>query len=803
MMGSVPLEQTSWNNRGYRWLIAVVAGADRAALNRDLLVLAVLGLFLVSGIWHSLIVPPFEKPDEVPHYAFARNLSRGEGLPVQDGSFDRLSSGEYHQAPLYYILVGRLIAGIDQNDFHELVQPNPQANVGDPFRAGNKNLMLYSAAQRPLQNTNLALHVGRWFSLFLGALTLLFTYLTARLVFPGSFILPWLVLATVATIPQFAFISTSFSNDNLAVMLAAVVIYWLARLLAREDRAPVLWWEWAVLGALLGLAALSKIHVLSLFALAILVALWLGARRRSWRLPLAALLLVFPLVLAIAGWWYWRNYHLYGNLLGVTPLWTRGSPPALGDFWGEMRGLRFSFWGLFGWFNVPLPRWTYRVLDAVSLAAVLGLLLSGVRVWRREGPTALNRPAVRVVVLLISWALMLIGLIGYSLRFVQMGQGRLLLPAVGALGILLILGLRYWALLLDRLRGTGGVRRAGRPIPVLALLPVGLLGCSLYALTTLLPQSYYAPAPLRTLPADVQPVHTIYDDRLELLGISLPKGRFKRGDAVPVTLYLRTSTLLSDNYRLFVQLLDEEHREIANITTHPGWGRNPTSLWQPGLVYPDSYQLTVDGDPGQGSPLLAAVYVGFLDPETGFPVSARTTKGAPAPDVVGFVEVAPSQPVEAGAEGLVSTKVAFSDAINLVAYSFPTRIGEGQPPEAGDKLRFPVEMLWEANGSPTGEYTAFVHMTGPASAGSSAGEFVAGFDRPPADERFPTQYWRAGDRTLSEFDLSPARDLAPGVYEVWAGLYRSDSGGQGRLAVMDTSLPVQDNAVLLGSVEVR
>jgi hypothetical protein len=98
------------------------------------------------------------------------------------------------QAPLYYFLVGRLIASIDQSDFDQINQQNPHANLGNPLYPGNKNLMLYSARRLPLSGTNLAMHVGRWFSLVLSCLTILLVYLIARLAFPGHFYLRWLIV---------------------------------------------------------------------------------------------------------------------------------------------------------------------------------------------------------------------------------------------------------------------------------------------------------------------------------------------------------------------------------------------------------------------------------------------------------------------------------------------------------------------------------------------------------------------------------------------------------------------------------
>jgi hypothetical protein len=106
-------------------------------------------------------------------------------------------------------------------------------------------------------------------------------------------------------------------------------------------------------------------------------------------------------------------------------------------------------------------------------------------------------------------------------------------------------------------------------------------------------------------------------------------------------------------------------------------------------------------------------------------------------------------------------------------------------------------MLWEAQGRPQGEYTAFVHLVEPG------GDPVAGFDRPPADHGFATPYWRQGDRFLSDFTLALPPGLPSGAYQLWAGLYRSDSQGDLRLPVQDADRPAQDDRVLLGTIEIK
>ncbi len=94
-----------------------------------------LGLYLALGVAYSLVVPPFETPDELFHHAFARHIAQGGGLPVQDARSSGPWAQEGSQAPLYYLLVGGLTRGIDQNDFDALTKPNPRANIGDPYGA--------------------------------------------------------------------------------------------------------------------------------------------------------------------------------------------------------------------------------------------------------------------------------------------------------------------------------------------------------------------------------------------------------------------------------------------------------------------------------------------------------------------------------------------------------------------------------------------------------------------------------------------------------------------------------------------
>ncbi len=765
------------------WQQSGTLGRSNSRTERALLAAVVL-LFVGLGLWNSLAVPPFEKPDEVYHYAFARHLAQGNPLPVQTTEAAGPWLHEGTQAPLYYFLLGRLIAGIDQSDFDRLNVQNPQVNLGVPLSPGNKNLMLYSSRPLPLRGTNLAVHVGRWFSLALGCLGLLLTCLTARLAFPPRSLLPVLTVLLVVVIPQVGFIFSSVSNDSMIAAVSLAVIYWLARLVARDARAPVGWWEWGVLGLLLGLAALSKLQGLVLLAPAGLTILWVGWQRRSWRLFVSAALLVAVPALAVAGWWYWRNYVLYGEWLAANRLLTitglRTTPRTWNGFVGEMNGLRYSFWGLFGWFNISLPGWIYKTLDAVTLLAFAGLAISGIQTWRRDGRGRLDAPAVRVRLFLGIWVVILVAFMVYWSTFATSSQGRLLFPMLSAFATLLIAGVGYWASLLPcRWR-----------LPALGLLPAALAACSLYSLLVVLPAAYRPPQAVAALPDGAQETRLTYDDQVELVGIALPDGRFSPGQSVPVTLYLAAPHRLETNLFLVLQLLDENGRTIGNVTTHPGWGRLPTSMWEPGRIYEDRYEVLISQPIDQRSPLRASVYVTFARPEdTAAPLQAYSATGAPASPMVGQVSVVPARPPTRADSDLLPVEVTFGDGIRLTGQRVPAAAS------AGGEL--PVALFWEAQAAPQGDYTAFVHLL------DADGARMAGFDAPPAANRYPTHFWQPGDRILSEFALLLPADLPAGDYGLWAGLYPSESAGAARLTVVASDRTVQNQSILLGTVTVR
>jgi len=665
------------------------------------LVAILLSVFFLTGIAYSLVVPPFETPDEIYHYAFARHLAGGNGLPVQGPEMTGPWEQEGSQPPLYYSLVALLTAGIDQSGLDEFTVRNPRANLGDPHQPGNKNYMLFSAESRPLKGVNLALHVGRWISVVLGTLTVLFSYLLARFAFPADRWARLLATAMVATIPQFSFISASVSNDIMVTVVSAAALVWLAAICGRPWREGIRKWEWIGTGLLLGLGALSKLQGLGLLPLTALVVLIRFGRNREWNTFLRGAILVGCMVLIVAGWWYTRNLYLYGdpfgtrNLLSVTG--QRVEPLSIQSLFGELRGLQMSFWGIFGWFSILLPSWIYSLFELLTALAVSGAAVDLIRKLKSaRGPGAILEQSDTTLGIAWIWALTSLALLGYWISVALGSQGRLLFPAITALAVVAVTGLRFWA---------GFLPRVGR-IGLGIIIPLGLWSCSLFALVELLPVSYGfgdAAGSLEEPPADATPVGKVYGDGVELVAARLPDPDSFSGNSVSLTLYFRATQLQERDLELFIHLLDAFDRQIGNVTSHPGWGARPLTLWQPGLIYEDSYQIPLD----RPSPNFARILVGFVDPHS----TALENEGLLP--VAGGGPRIESRVIWTHYEDLEPMAVRYDSGISLVGVALGQRdiqVSTRQLIELGQDRTMWVAMRWQETVYSDTEYAASLRL---------------------------------------------------------------------------------------------
>jgi hypothetical protein len=269
-----------------------------------------LALYLALALWHSVVNPLFESPDERFHIGVVVHLVRAGSLPVQVPGRETLWQQEGSQPPLYYMLLAALTRGLGLplNDFEILYHPNPHAAPGDASRVANRNLALHGPMESfPWRGAALTLHFWRAVSVLLSALTVFATVQAIALLFPGH---PSLSLGAgllVALNPMFLFISGSINNDNLVNATAALTLWLLALRLRRGFAVRRV----VGLGLALGAAALAKLSGLVLWPLTAVFLLGIATRERRWARGLREIAVVFGIALSLCAWWFIRNLILY------------------------------------------------------------------------------------------------------------------------------------------------------------------------------------------------------------------------------------------------------------------------------------------------------------------------------------------------------------------------------------------------------------------------------------------------------------------------------------------------------------
>jgi 4-amino-4-deoxy-L-arabinose transferase-like glycosyltransferase len=725
-------------------------------------------LFFLLAAIYSIITPLFESPDEVWHYPFVWHLAREWSLPLQDPANPQLWQQEGSQPPLYYWLAALLTAPLSTDDLPDLIYRNPHADIGVVRPDGNANIIIHTAREQwPWSGAVLAVHLVRLFSGLLGSGTVLLTYGLGRLLWPEKPAFALVAMAFVAFNPMFIFISASVNNDNLITFLATLTLLWLVKLGLREGQPA--WWHFVGLGLMLGAAALAKVSGLGLVGLSGLTLLLWGVYRRSWWWAVGGNVIISLLVAAIAGWWYWRNFQLYGDWSGTTAMITmmgpRSTQPTPGQFLAESSGLVRSFWGLFGYFNVPLPSVIYQGLNLIFGLGLVGLLVRLIRpVPPSSAPGGRDKNIFTWLILLGWLVILLLGFVQWTLR-TPATQGRLLFPALSVVALIWAWG--WLALASDRLMALPGLVMLG----VALWVPWGVIG-----------PAYSRPASIPSLPAVAQPLEATFGRSIQLLGYRQDQAVVRPGETLTLTLYWRGVEPIPTDYTVFVHVLDAQDLIVAQRNLFPGGGLYPTRQWLVGQIFADRYSLQLPST--AYAPSQARFEVGLYDHTTGqrLPVSS----GASGGDNMRFGQIKIEPLLGSGQPN--PQQLLFEDHIELIGYALDRRQAR-----AGDSLT--VTLYWRAEAVPSQNYKVFVHLVGEGE------QRAAQHDSDPQNGAAPTTSWLPGQTVVDAHPLTIAPDTPPGTYQLRVGLYDGPTGQRLRL-LQDGDGSVQADSITLPGVRV-
>jgi len=735
--------------------------------------------YLVLTLAYGVVIPPFENLDEIEHFGVARYVADTGRLPVQGEA----ALGAYHvrqeasQPPLYYLLAGPFLrlSRIPTDDTAAYLAPNPYVTCGTEAIRSNKATLRHDpfAEAFPWHGGLLALHWLRLFSTALQALTILGVYAIARRVFPHQLGIPTLAAALTAFNPQFLIVASGVNNDNIATPVITWALY-VTVLVVQEGLSLR---RALTLGVLIGLAALSKLTGLVLLpfaALAVILSFRFHPKRFQYanrvgnvQSEIRNLIVLVGSALAVAGWWYVRNWQLYRDPTGLSPMLDivgRRGPVPMGLMLSEL-GLVFrSYWGQF-----PCAFFDSTVYYAAwALVATIGLIGAawGLRHQRAAAKVALYGLALWLVIVLVGW-------LRWDLTTPAPG-GRLLFAAVGATSTLLAYGLTC-LLPPHSLRSTlyaycGSVVMAG----------VGLLALLAWV------RPLFAPPPARDV-AHIHPEHLLqaqFGANIALLGYDLRADAPGPGHFVDVTLYWRALGRISSDYTLALQLAalaPGDTRTLLNFNTWPGGGNLPTSAWPIGPVIVDRYRVPLPPDTGvtQAWRLQALWY----DAQVGarLPLALDAQPGGEALTLDTF-RVKGTHQVDATLPDAsrLPSPVTFDRAIALTHAQV-----DAHAPASGLRVR----LLWQSLGPLSQDVTIFVH------AYDASGKLVATGDGPPLGGNFPTSLWQSGDLVLDEHVMVLPDTLSSSGVRVTVGLYRPEDGI--RLSAIQGTTRLPDDEMII------
>lgn len=468
--GAPPAAQTSHvrprAGAAWAWARATLARVPRAG--RWCFVIALVN----SAVW-GVVVPPFQVPDEIAHFAYAQYMAQTGNAPPQ-GAQPQYSPQE--QAALegsgFFSVIGRpeqraVLTPLEDAQLRQLLVGKSPSGGGGATSASNQPPLYYAMealAYRLSPSSEIfnRLALMRLLSALLAACTVLAVYLFLRELMPGT---PWawtVGALAVAFQPTFAFISAGVQGDNLLYLASAGTFL----MLLRAYRHGFTTGRAAIIGLIVGAGLLAKLTYIALIPGIGLALLLLAYRHLSHgRGPAAKSLAVAVGVAAIPVLVYallnvevWhRGSPLAGGLAVVGANRTAtGSPVTLNEtldyvwqlylprlwFMHHTYFVKWPFWeiwfngsiGHFGWLDYTFPGWVYSDGRYV-LYLLLALAIAGAVRVRRS-----IVPVLPILACFGVMALGLLGAIGYSgIRYrlssgYQFEQARYLFPLLALYG---------------------------------------------------------------------------------------------------------------------------------------------------------------------------------------------------------------------------------------------------------------------------------------------------------------------------------------------------------------------------------
>lgn len=400
--------------------------------------------FLLKGLYLIFIIPPWEAPDEPGHVAYVLYLYKYKHVPSSLKPYILTSisdSVRKNRKNLEAVRSSRLktLTTVELFDRNETKLDAPiLANMAS-------NPPLYYIYLLPFYKLSLflpsywtiiLLRVG---SLLLGSLSLVVIFFISKKLFPASLVIPYLVTFFVSFQPMFSFISGIVNKDVMVVFAFLLFLYFAVNELnSKESRKN----NFIYLTAITSLSPLIMPQLFILIPLYFIL-LFLKKGREKFSHYFSSILVITPSIL----WFLYKfssegfgylSYSVQNIQNTTTPFWRypiefiQGKQPI---------GIFMSFWGFFGWLDVPMPKWTYGLYLIFICVSLFGYLI-----YRKKAMAIFSKSKKLFIFLTSAFIVYSLFIFVFDIQYFILSHkfnihGRYLAPILPLLIMFLILGL--------------------------------------------------------------------------------------------------------------------------------------------------------------------------------------------------------------------------------------------------------------------------------------------------------------------------------------------------------------------------
>jgi len=267
-----------------------------------------------------------------------------------------------------------------------------------------------------------------------------------------------------------------------------------------------------------------------------------------------------------------------------------------------------------------------------------------------------------------------------------------------------------------------------------------------------------------------------FDGQMELLGYDLSTAEAKAGEVVRVIVFWRAVGTMESDYRLHLQVQDNEENVWAEGEFPLANEGYPTNRWNEGEVIKGQYDLVIDATAPTGE---FSLLVNLLDESGGLLVEKEGIK------LASLSVVAPERLFTVPTDIQHPLRANLADKVALLGYDLDTTTAK---PDGALHLT----LYWQALARMETSYTVFVHLL------DDQNRTWGQRDNLPVKGAHPTTSWLPSEVVRDDYEIVVHATAPTGEYQIEVGMY--DLGTMLRLPIFDRAgkrLP--DDRILLGS----